>query len=724
MARARCIFVRLPRASDVNMRATQIDFQHTVALKKHGKRTYFSHLPVTQLPALLSTEELLCQATAYDAIVVVYSYNFTDPGNNLIRKLALLNKPLLLANGGRLHLGGAPGCATVPGAVVPQLLTAMPFLELESEVGQQRSAALGVHQAAPTARLTAAAAAALPMLVTGALPRTGDAAPLAAARRAAALAALGKPQHLASIALLAQALQPLVDALASASLLPRWLAVFDAFDDTPAPAMDPLPSRLLGCARVSTTAQAQRFQVTVVANATAMVMAARGMDGNNASVALARPASALLLRREQSFRELSLHDAQRDPATADFIGGGEVVDLAAVGDTCIITTLRNFGCLDFAAQLESVTSSGDTELLALDLLAALGTLPLSVVTASGAANIGDPIVSSLLRFFMELVVINARIFLGQHRNLGRVPALNRLHSVFEARHLAARTHAAAVAGVPGGARTVVLRLIDRAGEAGVLGVAAVEAMRRLGGELFSEDKPPALFALSMMRYVPGGSAGGAATAAEWAAANAHATAAGKRLVDAALLNPLINVLAAFFGNMDFAIRFMASLMRAIYFTTVTIGPYLFGAAYGGGIMHLVSYGVMQEAHVGTLNGVPVYCVRRPNEQPRLQAAAFVEPYHVPGVLPFPDVPAVGPSAPAAVAYQATAQPGPYPRTWAAIYALVFVPADTLRPPPPLPTEEEAAAAADAEEAAAAEAAEEREVRAEAAAGDQDTTCEE
>lgn len=303
------------------MRAAQLDYQHTIVLKKRATRTYFSKLPVTQPSELLTTDELLRLAKTYDGIVVAYSYNFTDPGGYLIRELALLNKPLVFANGGRLDRGGAPGCAAVPGAVVPQLLAAVPFLKLQSEVGQQRSAALGVHQVGPTERLGAAANAALRMLAAGARPRTGDAAPLAA----------------------------------------------------------------------------------------------------------------------------------------------------------------------------------------------------------------------------------------------------------------------------------------------------------------------------------------------------------------------------------FAIRFLASLMHAIYLTTVTIGPYLFGAAYGGGLMHLVSYGVMQEAHVGALNGVPVYCVRRPNEQPRLQAAAFVEPYHVPGMMPFPDVPAAGPSAPAAVAYQATAQPGPCPRTWAGIYALVFVP--TCDTPPPLPTEAEAAAAA-------------------------------
>ena len=269
---------------------------------------------------------------------------------------------------------------------------------------------------------------------------------------------------------------------------------------------------------------------------------------------------------------------------------------------------------------------------------------------------------------------------------------------------------------PGGARAVVLEIITCAGAAGEQGA----AMLALAGMLFPEEKPPVLFGLSRTRYVPGGSAFGAATAAEWAAAYAHATAAGMYLVDAALLDPLINLFAAYFGNMNWAIRFMASLMHAIYFTTVLGAPYLFGFAASGGHMHFTSLGVMLEVHEGRANGVPVSIVRRAGKQPRAQGVAFVEPYALPagGGAAFAHVPAAGPSAHAAVAYQATAQPGPYPCSWADRYALVFVstPEHTTGPPPPLPTEEEAEAAAEAEEAAAADAADEREARAEAAPG--------
>ena len=692
---------------------------------------------MTELTGLRNFDELLRKARSYDFIAVLYSYNFTDPGSRLIRALAALGKPLLFTNGGSLHLGGAPGSEAVPGAVLPQLLTAESFLLLQSELGQQRSAAVGVHQGAPTARLAAAAADALHELAASPPPRTGDATPLEAARRAAALAARGVPQHLESLGLLLLAIQPLADALHSASLLPRPLRVFDAFGaDTPAPAMAPQPQHVLGCARVSTAPQSQRLQVTVVADATATVVAARGMDASDATVALAKPASALLLRREQCFMELPLHIAHRDPATADFIGSGERVDLAGVDDACIVTSLRNFGCRDFVDQLDRLAESGNTELLCIDHVAGRATLPQCTFTASGASNIGNASVRFLLGAAVELVVIGARIFMGQQRNALHLPALERMppawSSLFAERQAEASSLAALRAApascAPGGARAVVLEIITCAGEAGELGAATTAAMLSLAGTLFPEDKPPVLFALSRKRYVPGGSAFGAATAAEWAAAHFHATAAGMHLVDAARLDPLINMFAAFFGNMDFAIRFMASLMHAIYFTTVLGAQYFFGFAAGGGLMHFVSRGVMLEVHVGRANGVPVFLVRRAGEQPRAQAVVFVEAYALPlgGGAAFADVPAAGPSAPAAVAHQATAQPGPYPRSWTDRFALVFLPMpeDAAGPPPPLPTEEEAEAAVEAEEAAAAEAAEEREARAEALPDEQDTAEEE
>ena len=135
----------------------QMLFRHTIAAKNTSSRTYFKSLPVESPDHLISTEQLLLEADSCDAVVVLSAYNITSPGAELSRDLASHCKLLLFSYAGTMHEGGAPGSVDVLGALVTRLSTARAFLEVLDEMGQARSAALGVHQPGPGAHVAAAA---------------------------------------------------------------------------------------------------------------------------------------------------------------------------------------------------------------------------------------------------------------------------------------------------------------------------------------------------------------------------------------------------------------------------------------------------------------------------------------------------------------------------------------------------------------------------------------